>query len=101
LDFGDRAKEAYEKHVQMCLELVPKEKLLVLELEKEVGWGDICGFLGVPEPKKEVYPAAKNSAEYGVKTREMKWKGFWEPLVRASAVGAVVVGGGLWYGRRR
>ena len=62
-DFGSAAKQAYIEHVKFCLRVVPKERLLILQLreggeDREDWWDDICEFLGQAVPD-ESFPRAE------------------------------------------
>lgn len=50
--FGDKAhaKKFWEDHLAEVKAYVPKDKLLVYDVRD--GWGPLCKFLGVPEPKE-------------------------------------------------
>ncbi len=47
------AIEVYEKHNQRVKQIVPKDRLLVLDVTKGEGnhWKQLCEFLEVPEPQ--------------------------------------------------
>eukprot|EP00928_Gymnodinium_smaydae_P021655 TRINITY_DN18473_c0_g1_i1.p2 TRINITY_DN18473_c0_g1~~TRINITY_DN18473_c0_g1_i1.p2 ORF type:complete len:292 (-),score=36.34 TRINITY_DN18473_c0_g1_i1:219-1094(-) len=42
---------AYVAHVEKIKKLIPKERLLVLNVRE--GWGPLCAFLGVPVPEEK------------------------------------------------
>ena len=48
--FGDRAfiTDYFRRHNEAVIAAIPKERLLVYEVEQ--GWGPLCAFLGLPEP---------------------------------------------------
>lgn len=54
---GPEAKSAFEKHYAAVRASVPKDRLLELDMDAELGWDALCKFLdtkGVPE---EAFPA--------------------------------------------
>lgn len=54
LNFDEVARQAYIAHVQHCLRVVPKERLLVMRLEEPLDWEDLCAFLGIPGPEQSI-----------------------------------------------
>ncbi len=50
--FGDKdfARQFWDNHLADVKAYVPKDKLLVYDVRD--GWGPLCKFLGVPEPKE-------------------------------------------------
>ncbi len=50
--FDDKefVRDYWESHIASVKEHVPKEQLLVYDVRE--GWGPLCAFLGVPEPKE-------------------------------------------------
>lgn len=97
LDFGNGAREAYIDHVQHCLKVVPKERLLILRFEEDSEWHDLCEFLGKEMPDTQ-YPVVGESAR--VVNAELH---LWSPTSRvvfgklyAFAVGVVLAAGSWW-----
>lgn len=66
--FGDRIDDRafmvdyFEKHIAAVKAAIPPERLLVYEVKQ--GWGPLCEFLGLPEPK-EPFPRVNSRAETG------------------------------------
>ena len=62
MDFHDGARRSYITHVQHCLKVVPKERLLVMRLEEQLDWEDLCAFLEVPIPEQSTLGQPKGPA---------------------------------------
>ena len=55
---GPRAKSAFEKHYDTVRRSVPKDRLLEVDTDAELGWEPLCNFLGTEIPK-ESFPKVK------------------------------------------
>lgn len=61
-DFGDKNMErTFEEHTELVLGVVPRERLLVFEVEE--GWGPLCAFLGMERPRG-AFPHVNDSEAY-------------------------------------
>lgn len=49
---GPGAKSAFEKHYDTVRSSVPKDQLLELDMDAEMDWDALCGFLGKEIPKE-------------------------------------------------
>lgn len=61
--FGDRAfiTDYFRRHTAEVMAAIPKERLLVYEIEQ--GWGPLCAFLGAPEPSTP-FPHVNTRADF-------------------------------------
>ncbi|KAF2167773.1 hypothetical protein M409DRAFT_65892 [Zasmidium cellare ATCC 36951] len=96
-DFGDELREAYIDHVQHCLKIIPKEKLLIMRFGQESDWHDLCDFLGKTVPDMP-YPVVDDELEV-LQTQGQTWL----PQSRlafgkavAFALGAVLTAASCW-----
>ena len=55
---GIETRRAYERHIERVKELVSRERLLEIDAEDDMGWDELCGFLGEEKPVGE-YPKLK------------------------------------------
>ncbi|KAF3043341.1 hypothetical protein E8E11_006026 [Didymella keratinophila] len=85
-------REAYERHNEVVREMVPRERLLEIDAEDDVGWREVCGFLGVEQPQDRAYPRLKEDMAMR-KGLEQTWLKMLEYVVMmAVLLGLVVVG---------
>jgi hypothetical protein len=96
-DPGFRAalEGSYEEYQAMVRELVPAERMLVLDLDKGFGWEEICEFLGKDVPETE-YPRANSMAEFHVAAEMVLAPAVRKTYAIMGVVGAVGVGLGAW-----
>jgi hypothetical protein len=84
-------RESYERHNELIRELVPRDRLLEIDAEDDVGWREVCGFLGVEQPDR-AYPRLKEDAGMR-KGLEKTWMKMLEYVVMMVVLlGLVVVG---------
>ena len=70
VDAGEEtAVRFFNDWVELVKAEIPAERLLVFEVKQ--GWGPLCRFLGVPEPK-EPFPNMNDTAEQLQRLRAMK-----------------------------
>lgn len=94
----EKGKEWYRAHIKELEKIVPKEKLLVMNIKE--GWEPICRFLGdevpkYPFPKKnDMVVFQKNAADLGM---VMQRVALWEmaKTLGAAMLGLLAVGVGL------
>lgn len=55
---GVETRRAYERHNERVRELVSRERLLEIDAEDNIGWDELCGFLGEEKPVGQ-YPRLK------------------------------------------
>lgn len=55
---GPETRQAYERHNEVVREMVPRDRLLEIDAEDDVGWREVCGFLEVDQPERD-YPRLK------------------------------------------
>jgi len=60
LENEETAIQFFEEHTDEVKRLVPKERLLVFEVQQ--GWGPLCNFLGLPEPQTP-FPNVNDTAK--------------------------------------
>ncbi|KAG2226078.1 hypothetical protein INT45_011695, partial [Circinella minor] len=58
----EKVKAKYKAHNAWVKEYVPKDRLLVLNLDEGIGWEKICEFLDKPVPP-EPYPRSNSTSE--------------------------------------
>ncbi|KAL0937448.1 uncharacterized protein CTRU02_207179 [Colletotrichum truncatum] len=98
--FDTALEKSYVEYMESVKSLVPPERLLVLNLEKGFGWGEICTFLGSEVPD-EPYPRINAMADFHV-AAEMVLSPAVKKTVRILCSSAVaVVGVGIWYWQRK
>jgi hypothetical protein len=85
---GPAARDAYKTHYDTIRSLVPAERLLEVEAEKELGWERLCAFLGNGRtPPSMEYPKTVEDAAMRA-TLEKAWRG----MVRYMAMMVVLPG---------
>ena len=69
--FGDRAfiTDYFRRHNEAVIAAIPKERLLVYEIEQ--GWEPLCAFLGLPVPNTP-FPHVNTRAEFEAMLAGMK-----------------------------
>ena len=69
--FGDRAfiTDYFRRHNEAVIAAVPKDRLLVYEVEQ--GWAPLCAFLGLPEPSTP-FPHVNTRADFEVMLAHMQ-----------------------------
>lgn len=88
---GPASKAAYEKHYEEVRSAVPRERLLELDMDGEVGWEALCGFLGSEAPK-EGFPVVQEEKAMR-KGLESAWWGMVQYFVLLILLpGSVIVG---------
>ncbi|EUC46042.1 hypothetical protein COCMIDRAFT_93914 [Bipolaris oryzae ATCC 44560] len=88
---GPAAKAAYERHYEEVRSVVPKERLLEIDMDGEVGWESLCGFLGTEVPK-EGFPVVQEEKAMR-RGLESAWWGMVQYFVLLILLpGSVVVG---------
>ncbi|KAK4495587.1 hypothetical protein PRZ48_012855 [Zasmidium cellare] len=95
-DFGDGLREAYFDHVQHCLKVVPKEKLLILRFGEQSDWHDLCEFLGKDVPETP-YPVVDD--ELVLLDQRQQWDPHWRMALGklcAFALGAALTASLCW-----
>jgi hypothetical protein len=67
--FEDRsyAIEVFNRHNEEVKRVVPKDRLLVYEVNE--GWGALCTFLGVPVPEGKPFPRLNDAAAFRARIR--------------------------------
>ena len=61
-DFGDEnMRKTFLEHSELVKKMVPRERLLVFEVDE--GWGPLCEFLGVERPGGK-FPHVNDSEAY-------------------------------------
>jgi hypothetical protein len=93
---GYEARRAYERHNERIRELVSQEKLLEIDADDEIGWNELCGFLGKEKPSVG-YPRMKEDTAMRAGLEQT-----WLSMVRYLALmvalpGIVLVLGALSY----
>lgn len=93
---GPSAKRSYESHYEKVRDLVPREKLLEIDVDQDQDWQPLCRFLGV-QPPNEPFP--KLNEEKAMRANlENAWWGMVRYLVLMVLLpGLVVVAGFLVY----
>ena len=82
-------KSSYRLHYQQVRKLVPKDRLLEVNLGD--GWKPMCQFLDVPIPA-EPYPTAYNSQEFLEFHRKIWWSDLRAQLLRwAGTIGLPIM----------
>ena len=95
---GVHARDAYKTHYDTIRSLVPAERLLEVEAEKELGWDRLCAFLGNGRtPPAMEYPKTVEDSAMRA-TLDKAWRG----MVRYMAMmvvlpGLVIVAGVLFF----
>jgi hypothetical protein len=97
----DRIRAGYERHYEELRRVVPRERLL--EMDLGAGWEPLCNFLGKPIPD-EPFPKVNSSEELKEGIEYMQSQTIWVALTRivlpwVVGTGAVVVG--LWMARSK
>jgi hypothetical protein len=70
--FGDKvfAEKVFNQHIADVKAYVPADKLLIYDVSE--GWGPLCKFLGVPEPKEALPHLNKKENFKGMLAELMK-----------------------------
>lgn len=94
---GEEARAAFEEHNRVVREMVPKERLLEVDVdgdEGEVGWDGLCAFLEVERPKEGTpFPRFKEDKAMR-RGLEAAWVSMvWYLVFMVVLQGVVVVGG--------
>ena len=73
LEHKDYAIHLYNQHNERVQKLVPKEKLLVLDITKNGGrWKELCEFLEIEEPPENIsFPFTNDSNESNEKIQKL------------------------------
>ncbi|KAH7562653.1 hypothetical protein BM1_02173 [Bipolaris maydis] len=88
---GAASKAAFERHYEVVRGVVPKDRLLELDMDGELGWEPLCGFLGVEAPK-EGFPVVQEEKAMR-RGLESAWWGMVQYFVLLILLpGSVVVG---------
>lgn len=94
-------RAGYTKHYEEIRKVVPKERLLELELGK---WEPLCEFLGEPVPEDEPFPRVNSSVELEEGIAYMQSQTTWVAFSRIAlpwVVGGGALAAGLWMARSR
>lgn len=94
------AREYYDKHNERALKLIPKDKLLVVNLEDGLGWEEICPFLGHEIPDVP-YPRTNNPQMFKAITNKVLRDSNRRATVRMVTMVAPVVGVLVWWLRKK
>ncbi|KNG84588.1 hypothetical protein ANOM_007889 [Aspergillus nomiae NRRL 13137] len=86
-DEGKRCLEMFVEHYNYVRKVVPPERLL--EYQVQEGWGPLCHFLEVEEPK-EPFPVVHTGAQF-MRTAARGWRDGVGRSIRNVAVAAVCV----------
>jgi hypothetical protein len=94
--FADKeyAIDVYNKHNERVQQIVPKDRLLVLDVTKNGRWDELCQFLEVPVPDVP-FPRSNETKDAEKMLNKMNKIG-WIMIIVASVVVALV-GVGLYY----
>jgi hypothetical protein len=94
--FADKeyAIDVYNKHNERVQQIVPKDRLLVLDVTKNGRWDELCQFLEVPVPDVP-FPRSHETKDAEKMLKKMNKMG-WTMIIGASVVVALV-GVGLYY----
>ena len=98
----DILKAAYDAHYRRIQKLVPKEKLLELDL-KDLDWKPLCEFLGKKVPN-EPFPRLNESKVFVNEFRKlhlMTLMGGSIKILSPVAVAGAVLAGSMWYARSK
>lgn len=95
---GSRGLEWYEQYNTEIQRIVPKERLLVMNVKE--GWEPLCRFLGTERPAWE-FPVANSSREWyhnaGQIYKMIDQGVYWNAVIRVGTFAAVVVAAGALY----
>jgi hypothetical protein len=93
---GPEARTAFEKHYDTVRSSVPKERLLELDMDADVGWEPLCEFLDKPVPKE---PFPRLNEEKAMRSGlEKAWWGMVQYFVLMIFLpGSVVIGAYFLY----
>jgi hypothetical protein len=93
---GPEARTAFEKHYDTVRSSVPKERLLELDMDADVGWEPLCEFLDKPVPKE---PFPRLNEEKAMRSGlEKAWWGMVQYFVLMILLpGSVVIGAYVLY----
>lgn len=92
------ARAGYERHYDAVRRMVPKDRLLELDL-KDLDWAPLCAFLGKEVPKDVPFPRANESKVFQNEFRKLHRMVLRGVLVKLVAP-AVVLVGVAWAGLR-
>ncbi|KAK1985450.1 hypothetical protein LZ30DRAFT_779047 [Colletotrichum cereale] len=93
------AVRVYENHNKTVKELIPPEKLLVINLEDGLGWEDICAFLGHDVPDAP-YPRVNEAEEFQTMVMEDMLASWKRTALKVAGVLVPVIGASVWVWRR-
>ena len=86
------AIDVFNQHNERVKKLVPKEKLLVLDVTKNGGrWKELCEFLDVEEPPESIpFPRVNDTKEFQGRIRMLNLFGWIVIFIGSSILVAVV-----------
>ncbi len=91
------AIEVYEKHNQRVKQIVPKDRLLVLDVTKGEGnhWKQLCEFLDVPDPQVP-FPRSNDTKHALNMIKKVNIFG-WTIILAGTSVLAALIGVALYF----
>ena len=96
-----RAKKIYLDHMARVRFLVPKERLLEMDIKE--GWEPLCKFLEVPVPKDKPFPKVMDRAEFLETSKNVRTYEMILMTIQSAKIlgGAALFGLVAWYASRR
>ena len=91
----DKAIARYEEHIAEVKAAVPPERLLVFSVDQ--GWGPLCAFLGIEEPKTP-FPNVNDRAEIKKEIRNIMTASYVMLAASAAVIAGVAYGLVRWLG---
>ncbi|GKT45185.1 uncharacterized protein ColSpa_05366 [Colletotrichum spaethianum] len=95
-----QAVKVYENHNKTVKEMIPPEKLLVIQLEDGLGWEKICSFLGHEVPDVP-FPRVNEAAEFQTMVMEDMLASWKRTALKAASVLVPLVGASVWFWRQK
>ncbi len=97
---GREARQSYEAHNKKVRELVSRDRLLEIDAEDEIGWNELCAFLGREKPEDVKYPRLEEDTAMRAGLEQA-----WRSMVRSLLIiiflpGSVLVCAVLLYNMR-
>ncbi|KAJ2894791.1 hypothetical protein MKZ38_007220 [Zalerion maritima] len=98
MDDDKAALNTFDRHNATAREKIPKDKLLVLQMEEGLGWGKICEFLGKDVPNVP-FPHKNTPREYHANVRKASLVGSTVIVAKGLLAVAPVFGAVAWFYR--
>ncbi|CAG8162822.1 unnamed protein product [Penicillium olsonii] len=88
-------RKGYTDYIKKAKQIIPADRLCYIELEKGLGWENICPFLNLPIPDQD-YPGRNEPEKFQALVQEFLQPKINAAIMRLSAIALPVVGVAGW-----